>query len=225
MDCGPIMPGGKTAPALHESEQVFLPVLACFLDTRVARNEKMLGVSDGQTAFHGYRPPSISTREYLKRVVEYSSCSPTVIVSALYYISQLEVNHGREYALSSLNTHRMLIAAVVVAVKFHEDVFYDNLHFARVGGLTNNELNILELEMLRLLDFRLAIPMDTYNLYETQILSEVMRCAHPGSTDVQRSIADAGLIPRELLPALRRDGLPCNTARYDLLQPTQVHSV
>jgi len=46
---------------------------------------------------------------------------------------------------------------VLLSAKFLDDHFYSNAHFAKIGGVSLAELNALERDLLRRLDFRLHI--------------------------------------------------------------------
>lgn len=52
---------------------------------------------------------------------------------------------------------RMLLTAVVIAIKFIEDQCFVNAHYAKVGGVELPELNKMELMMCSLLDFRFRL--------------------------------------------------------------------
>ncbi|KAL5794019.1 hypothetical protein ACOSP7_002613 [Xanthoceras sorbifolium] len=82
-------------------------------------------------AFHGVRAPSISIPKYLERIYKYTNCSPSCFVVGYVYIDRLSHRHP-----DSLVVH------------------YNNAFYARVGGVSNAELNKLELEVLFLLDLR-----------------------------------------------------------------------
>jgi hypothetical protein len=72
-----------------------------------------------------------------------------------------------------LNIHRLLLVSVVVAVKFHEDVFYANTYYAKVGGIKTSEMNALESELLRLLQWELFVIPQEFDMYRQQVLSAV----------------------------------------------------
>jgi hypothetical protein len=72
--------------------------------------------------------------------------------------------------LASLNVHRLLVTAVMVAAKYFDDAYYNNAHWARIGGITSAEMNALELEFLSALDWALAIPSDVYARYRHELL-------------------------------------------------------
>ena len=57
-------------------------------------------------------------------------------------------------AVTSLTVHRLVITAVMLAAKFMDDKYYNNAYYAKIGGVTTSELNHMELEMLRMLDYR-----------------------------------------------------------------------
>lgn len=56
--------------------------------------------------------------------------------------------------------YRLLLTAVVVAIKFIEDQCFVNVHYAKVGGVTLSDLNQMELTMCALLDFRFNMADD-----------------------------------------------------------------
>lgn len=63
-----------------------------------------------------------------------------------------------------------VIGSVMAAAKFYDDNFFTNELYAKVGGISVEELNELELEFVFLVGFSLVIPSDEYqklhnNLY------------------------------------------------------------
>jgi len=52
-------------------------------------------------------------------------------VLALIYVDRL-IQQGR-FALTPLNVHRVLITAVMLAAKFFDDQYFNNLYYAKVG--------------------------------------------------------------------------------------------
>ncbi|KAJ3159376.1 hypothetical protein HDU86_001694 [Geranomyces michiganensis] len=73
--------------------------------------------------------------------------------------------------VDSYNVHRLLITGIMVAVKFHSDVFFTNLHYARVGGLPVHELNELEMEFLLSIGFDLIISVEELQFVGNQLLA------------------------------------------------------
>jgi PHO85 cyclin-6/7 len=59
----------------------------------------------------------------------------------------------------------LILAAVLVASKFYNDVFYGNHFVAYVGGVHLEEMNLLETEFLRIIDWRLWVNPSEYESY------------------------------------------------------------
>ena len=87
-----------------------------------------------------------------------SSLAPAYLILLLCkilmtFVHSLVQSHV-EMALTSLTVHRLLITAVMVAAKLMDDKYYNNAFYAKIGGVSTSELNHMELEMLRMLDYR-----------------------------------------------------------------------
>ncbi|KAE8687309.1 Cyclin family protein [Hibiscus syriacus] len=122
-----------------------LSLLSSVLERSVRRNEKFLVRSktkDSMTIFHGSKEPSLNIRQFLQRIDAY---------------------------LTSLNVHRLLITSVLVAAKFMDDQCYNNAYYAKVGGVSREELNRLEMKFLFDLDFRLHVTTEVFNKYWLKI--------------------------------------------------------
>ena len=61
----------------------------------------------------------------------------------------------------------MILAALILAIKYNEDDYYSNEYYAKVGGIALKELNELENSILVLLDFLIFIDDSTYEKYNT----------------------------------------------------------
>lgn len=59
--------------------------------------------------------------------------------------------------------------AVVLAVKYSEDVFFDNKYYARVGGVSLHELNKLEKKAVLLMNYNLHVDSQVYAQYSREI--------------------------------------------------------
>ncbi len=60
--------------------------------------------------------------------------------------------------------HRLLITAVLVAAKFLDDSYFNNAYYAKVGGISLEEMNALEVDFLLRLDFRLHVQPEAFDL-------------------------------------------------------------
>lgn len=110
------------------------------------------------TRFHSRSPPHISIYNYLVRLSHYSSLENCVLIATVYYIDLLTIKYP-SFALNSLTVHRFLLTATTIASKALCDSFCSNSHYAKVGGVNIIELNLLEVEFLKWVNYR-VIPRD-----------------------------------------------------------------
>ena len=64
---------------------------------------------------------------------------------------------------------RLFFIAIIVAIKFQEDRYYNNDYYAKVGGVSLKEINRMEKEFLYLINFRLLIEEETFEKYEEKM--------------------------------------------------------
>ena len=64
------------------------------------------------------------------------------------------------------NIHRILFSAVLTSIKYNEDCYYENKYYSQIAGVKLKELNILEYNFIKLLDFELYISREIYDKYQ-----------------------------------------------------------
>lgn len=132
-----------------------------------AEEEKQSTTSALIQDFLSKKPPQISLNKYLKRFMKYSKPEPSTLIIGLVYIDKICENSNLQ--LTVFNIHRLVLACLIVAIKYNEDDYYSNEYYAKVGGITLKELNILEYNILILLDFNVFVDEGIYASYENQI--------------------------------------------------------
>lgn len=106
--------------------------------------------------FFSKRPPPVSIDDYLLRLHRYCPMSVAVYLAAAVYIHKLGVE-DKVVPVTSRTVHRLLLAALRVAMKALEDLSYPHKRFAGVGGVSEKELAKLEVSLCYLLDFGLRV--------------------------------------------------------------------
>ena len=71
--------------------------------------------------------------------------------------------------LNPHNIHRLILGCLILAIKYNEDFYYNNEYYAKVGGVTLDELNILEYKSFQLIEFNLFISDDIFDKYLSYI--------------------------------------------------------
>lgn len=116
------------------------------------------------THFHSVRVPSMSIKDYLNRIHKYFFCSDECYVMGLVYIDRIG-KIDPSLTVCELTVHRLLVLTVMVAAKFHDDVYYSNAYYAKVAGLSLKEVNALEAKLVKMLDWKVFVDPEEYALY------------------------------------------------------------
>ncbi|CAD6204518.1 unnamed protein product [Miscanthus lutarioriparius] len=124
------------------------------------------------SAFQGLTKPAISIGGYLERIFRFASCSPSCYVVAYIYLDRFLCRRPA-LAVDSFNVHRLLITSVLTAVKFVDDICYNNAYFARVGGISLVEMNYLEVDFLFGIAFDLNVTPAAFASYCAVLQSEM----------------------------------------------------
>jgi len=154
----------------EERRAKLVDVLADVFERLCERNDRLIIKNTPVTRFHALRPPQITIKFYLKRIAKHSSCSEECFVLALIYIDRL-INTNSNFLVNSLNVHRIIITSVMVGAKFFDDQYFNNTHFAKVGGISVKEMNLLEIEFLFMINLHLFVETDVYKAYNERLMT------------------------------------------------------
>ncbi|CAO3650458.1 unnamed protein product [Cunninghamella echinulata] len=92
------------------------------------------------SGFHSRAVPHISIETYITRILKYTPF-----------------------------TNEVLFCIIVVATKSTSDIYYRNSRYAKVGGISIEELFRLEFELLELCDYSIHVPLDELQNYANQL--------------------------------------------------------
>ena len=95
-----------------------------------------------ESIFNSANPPNIPLLEFLRRLHKYTQFSPECLVIAILYIDRYNMAQ-EDFSLNTLNSHKMLLTAVLLATKFQDDFYYDNKAFEFAGGVNAIHLHQL----------------------------------------------------------------------------------
>eukprot|EP00737_Agarophyton_chilense_P000720 gb/GEZJ01000796.1/.p1 GENE.gb/GEZJ01000796.1/~~gb/GEZJ01000796.1/.p1 ORF type:complete len:229 (-),score=32.49 gb/GEZJ01000796.1/:1024-1710(-) len=123
---------------------------------------------DPISAFFSVSMPPISTYEYIERLVKYTACSNSAFVVMLIYIDRLKTSNSIQFVPHSM--HRILLAALTVAVKNTDDIVCSSSHYAKVGGVGSvSEMNRLEMLFFKSIDYECFVSPAMYATYHAQL--------------------------------------------------------
>ncbi|KAK6498540.1 hypothetical protein TWF481_011128 [Arthrobotrys musiformis] len=153
----PMQPAKKLVPRDYQlcAMNDLVILISDMLNQLVSLNDGIPLTQGGLTRFHSRAPPTITITDYLHRIALHTTLEPSTLLSMVYYIDLLS-NHYPAFTISSLTVHRFLITAATVSSKGLCDSFCTNTFYARVGGISLRELNVLELEFLNRVGWRIV---------------------------------------------------------------------
>lgn len=147
------------------TKDAFIEIVALNLDENAERNNDRVRLptySDPESVYFSVTRPAIPTKDYLRRLVTYTQSSPSAFVVMLIYMDRIARKNQR-LLVTPYNMHRLLVTALTLACKMLDDRCFSNVHYAKVGGIpTTKEMNRLELQFLKYIDYSLHVNVDQY---------------------------------------------------------------
>jgi len=111
--------------------------------------------------------PPIELEAYARRLGQFLHCSAESFVCAAVIADRLFCADPSLFC--DLSIHKILLATAVVGLKFSDDKFFTNRYYAEVGGVSTQEMNELELAILKTLNFSVFVNQDAYQMAATAL--------------------------------------------------------
>eukprot|EP00928_Gymnodinium_smaydae_P085042 TRINITY_DN6833_c0_g1_i3.p1 TRINITY_DN6833_c0_g1~~TRINITY_DN6833_c0_g1_i3.p1 ORF type:complete len:276 (+),score=31.11 TRINITY_DN6833_c0_g1_i3:60-830(+) len=161
------------SPPVVESPEQSSPLCGLPLVARLSSVLEHMAQQNGTdgtkpTAFHSKRKVPGTFYDYMGRLYQYFQCSDACFILALAYMDRLGRNQA-DLNVNDLTFHRLMLTSLVVAAKYHDDVYYSNRYYAKVGGVSVKELGCLETAFLTCLSFSVHVPLEQNQTYATLI--------------------------------------------------------
>jgi hypothetical protein len=118
----------------------------------------------GIVRFYSEIPSRISFDDYVTRIAAYTGASDECFILALVYIDRF-ITQYPTFRLNHFSHHRTFLAALLVAIKFQDDVYISNTTLAKIGGIPLAELNALELTFVSGIDYNCHVDSAEYRRY------------------------------------------------------------
>ncbi|GAA5822367.1 hypothetical protein JCM11251_006315 [Rhodosporidiobolus azoricus] len=163
--------GVREVPSVFEHCEVedLITLISSMLDRLIEHNDRIPLTPNSLTRFHSRAPPNISVKDYLVRIARYTNVEPCCLLILLPYVDKVCARLNT-FTVSSLTVHRFIIAAISVGSKALSDAFCTNGRYARVGGVSIVEMNLLEKEFCEALDWRLTTSGPVLHHYYTSLV-------------------------------------------------------
>ena len=131
-------------------------------------NYKKIIRNQRNNIFSAKEPPQISILDYLNRIKYYSQVENNTLICSLLYIDKLCTSN--EIFLTELNIHRILFTAILLSLKYNEDLIYKMDYYAKIAGVSLKELKKLETEFVSKINFDLYINENDFENYRDYLI-------------------------------------------------------
>ena len=121
-------------------ENINLILLSIIGENKYLKNYKEEIAKQKKLVFYSSDIPTISIKDYLYRIQSLSKVEDNTLILALIYIDK--IYEKTSIILTEFNIHRILFTSILIAIKYNEDIFYENNFYAKIAGVTVKELNI-----------------------------------------------------------------------------------
>ena len=113
--------------------------------------------------------PPISIKDYLERLCKYSKINTSTIILILIYIDR--ICNIQKFKLTYYNVYKLILASMIIAIKYNEDEYYSNKFYSKLGGVSISEIIFLEYNFLSLIHYNLFVNNELFKKYNDYILS------------------------------------------------------
>ena len=114
--------------------------------------------------------PSINIFDYLRRIIYYTQIEKSTLILSLIYIIRLS-DEGKIF-LNEYNIHRIVFASLIATYKYNEDSIYENKYLAKIAGISEKEMILIESCFIDLMDFNFFIDEKKYEDYVNELINE-----------------------------------------------------
>ena len=146
------------------------------LNTILEKNKHLSNYEDilknqSKMYFSSYTIPTITIKEYLKRIQIYSGVESSTLILALILIDKMCKRSG--ILLTYFNIHRILFSSLLISIKYNEDSFFNNTFYSQIAGIKPEELQLLEYTFLEYNDFNVFVKDFEYIQYEKYLIPKI----------------------------------------------------
>jgi len=152
-------------------EKIMIEKISILLSDICDENAKLYKTENNQyiKPFLSKNIPQISINDYIERLYKYNKINTSTIILILIYIDRIcNIN---KFKLTYFNIHKLILASMIIAIKYNEDEYYSTQFYAKLGGVSIAEINSLEYYFLKLIKYNLFVTEDLFNKYNDYISS------------------------------------------------------
>jgi hypothetical protein len=159
-----------SAPSVEEFPTYVKSTVSTIIEDILRENNSIsIEVLNSQMklSFYSKKKANITINDYIERLIKYTRCEEASLITSLIYIDK--VCEQTSLVLTQNNIFRVFLASLVTAIKYNEDETYSNNFYAKVGGIPREELDRIEYEFLKLINYSLYVKSEAFQKYKVYI--------------------------------------------------------
>lgn len=162
-------PATQNIFSLQNQHEDIINYISYFLQQLIDKNRQMKKKQTGgpKEPLYGKKIPSLSLEQFLIRIRKYTELENNTLLLGFFYIQK--IIEKKKFILGRNNVYRLLLGCCVIAIKFIEDNKYKNDEYCQIGGLSLEEFNSIEYNILSKLDFDVNATIEDINKIMEQI--------------------------------------------------------
>jgi hypothetical protein len=154
---------GKLKDNLDIIKSIYNSLSTVLEENKKLSNYKEIVLKQSKICFSANSISNITLYEYLVRIQKYAVPEKNTLILSLIYIDRL-CKLGN-IVLTYYNIHRILFTAILLAIKYNEDEFFENNYYADIAGIKFCELKVIEYNFFCICEFNLFVNDDIFTNY------------------------------------------------------------
>lgn len=165
--------------AENEDTDALLVGLSHFLTSRFTKADTSALPPWKRSCFHSREGSQMPLIDYLFNIHWFFECSSPCLVLAMVYLDRV-LSRNSKLLLCPETCHRLFLTSLLVAVKFHDDDWspYPNAFYANIGDVDVEDLNAMEKQFCKSIDWHLYVRPEEYIYYHDLIVAATTTCAN-----------------------------------------------
>ena len=136
--------------------------ITSIIEKLIDNNKKNKRRKISKDIFTGRTLPKINLNDFINRIIAYTEIEKNTLICSLIYLDEID----KKKPITEFNIHRIFFSAVLISIKYNEDDIFKNDYYAKIAGVTLNEINKMESTFISLLDFNLYINPNVFEKYQ-----------------------------------------------------------
>ena len=155
-----------------EPNETLIENISSIIESLIEENKNLLDYKEKlkiqkKSVFNKDELPHISIKNYLHRIQTFSEAEDNTLIISLIFLDK--ICDTASIILTEYNVHRLLFISILIAIKYNEDLVFELDCYSKIAGMTKKEINKLEYQFLKLINFEVFVHKKIFEKYKSYI--------------------------------------------------------